>query len=58
MNECIHDRLADSLPWISRIVVSTGTSRLKLTTDTRVSLDECEGLFDETGLHDLAAIAQ
>ena len=56
MNERIHDCLTDSLPWISRNFLSTGTSRLKLTGDGRVSLDEREGLLDQTGFHDLAAI--
>lgn len=56
MNERIHDCLTDSLSWISRNFLSTSASRLKLTGDGRVSLDECEGLLDQTGFHDLAAI--
>lgn len=56
MNERIHDCLTDSLSWISRNFLSTSASRLKLTGDGRVSLDEREGLLDQTGFHDLAAI--
>ena len=57
MNERIHDRFADCLPWISRNFLSTSASRLKLTGDGSVSLDECDGLFDETGFNYLTAIA-